>query len=383
MINFVETKAQIEAEMLQQVDNSLDKREGSLIQTAIAPGAWWLEGFLLKMAQWQANGRAETASGEALEWITELRGVTRKPATAAVRQGTFDAPVSPGSTFKTINGADSVIFASGSLISSSGTTYVYEMTCQQTGTIGNDYTGQILPITAIPGLSTATIGTIISPGEDEETDSALRARYNETFMAPAYGGNISEYRQAILALSGVGAVQVYPANFYNGGGTVLCSILDSDFMPASQALVSYVQNEICPPYSGQLTPSPDGFGVAPVGAAVTITSGTSATVNISFDCTFAAGIQDGVGSYRTDIEAAIEEYFQSVRESWGNPTTQQSISYPVNIYLARVTYAILTVPQVVNVSNLTLNGSAADLSLTEDKTVQQVPIVGVVTINGQ
>lgn len=383
MIDFIETKAQIEAEMLQQVDNSLDKREGSLIQTAVAPGAWWLEGFLLKMAQWQANGRAETATGQALEWITELRGVTRKAATAAVRQGTFDAPVAIGKTFKTINGADSVIFTSGALISSSGSTYVYELTCQQTGTIGNEYTGQILPVTAVPGLTTATIGAIITPGEDEETDASLRTRYNETFQAPPYGGNISEYRQAILALSGVGAVQVYPANYYNGGGTVLCSILDSDLQPASPALVSYVQGEICPPYNGQSSPSPAGFGIAPVGAAVTICSGTAETVDISFDCTFASGIQDGVGSYRSDIEAAIEEYFQSVREAWGNPTTAQTISYPVNVYLARVSYAILTVPQVVNVSNLTLNGQAADLILTESKTVQQVPVVGTVTINGQ
>ena len=383
MIDFIETKAQIEAEMLQQVDPALDKREGSLIQTAVAPGAWWLEGFLLKMAQWQANGNPDTAVGQALDWLTELRGVTRKPATAAVRQGTFDAVIPPGSTFKTINGADSVIFSSGSLISSGGGTYVYEMTCQQTGTIGNQYSGQILPITAIVGLTSATIGTIISVGTEEETDDALRARYYATFQAPAYGGNISEYRQAILAINGVGAVQVYPANFYNGGGTVLCSIIDSDFLPASASLVTAVQNEICPPYSGQNTPSPDGFGIAPIGAAVTVASGTSLTVDIEFDCTFAPGVQDGVGSYGDDIKAAIEEYFASIRKSWGDPLAAQTISYPVNVYLARVTYAILTVPQVVNVANLTLNGSAADLTLTEDKTVQQVPVVGTVTINEQ
>ena len=38
------TYAEILQQMLDRVDNSLDKREGSLIQTAIAPGAWYREG---------------------------------------------------------------------------------------------------------------------------------------------------------------------------------------------------------------------------------------------------------------------------------------------------------------------------------------------------
>ena len=37
---------------------------------------------------------------------------------------------------------------------------------------------------------------------------------------------------------------------------------------------------------------------------------------------------------------------------------------------------------VVNVTNVTLNGAAADLRLIESGELQQVPIMGTVTLNG-
>lgn len=41
------------------------------------------------------------------------------------------------------------------------------------GAIGNEYTGPILPITAIPGLTSAQITDILVPGDDTETDSSI------------------------------------------------------------------------------------------------------------------------------------------------------------------------------------------------------------------
>lgn len=369
------TKAAIEQAMLGQVDNDLDKREGSLIQTAIGPVAWFLEGLYMTMNQIQENGSPFDAAGDALDYIVALRGLARKAATAAVREGTFDEPIPAGSQFKTINGEDSVVFTSGTLISNTGESYVYEMTCDTPGTIGNNYTGSILPVTAIAGLTSAYLGTILVEGTEEETDAALRARFFDTFGAQPYGGNIVEYRQAILAITGVGAVQVYPANYYNGGGTVLCSIVGSDFLPASSALVQTVQNAICP-----LT-SNNGFGIAPIGAAVTITTATSLSLNMACTVEFAAGISGGAETYKEAIEEKIEEYIASVREAWGEMTQTHTISYNVSVYASRIIYAILSIPQVVNVSSLTINGSAGDLVLTETSALQQIPVVGTVVIN--
>ena len=382
MIDFSQhTQKNIEAAMLEQVDDSLDKREGSLIQTSIGPVAWWLEGNYLELDNVQKSASPFTAVGDALDNLAAMRGVTRKAATAAVRQGYFNAEVPEGSTFKTINGGDSVVFESGDLISESNGTYTYKLTCTVPGTIGNQYTGAIIPITAIPSLTSASIGNIIIEGAEEETDTALRVRYFNTFGSQPYGGNISEYRQSILAISGVGAVQIYPANSYNGGGTALCSILNDEFMPASSALVNTVQNAICPIPEGDSLPSPNGYGVAPIGASVTITTGTEYTLNIHADIEFQGTIEQGLELYGDEIREQIVNYINSVKQSWGNPLLTHQISYPVTIYSARLIYAILNVPEVVNVTNLTINGQSGDMTLTETSALQQVPVVGEVTLN--
>ena len=366
--------------MLDQVDDTLDKREGSLIQTALGPLAWYLEGLALKLAQVQRAAYAETAEGEDLDLLAATRGLTRRAAVAAVRQGTFNVAIPQGSLFRTV-GDDSVLFASGGLISSSGGAYNYVMTCQTAGTIGNSYSGQLIPVTAIAGLSTATLGTIITEGADQESDAALRVRYVTSFDTAPYGGNISEYRQAILAIPGVGDVQVYPANQYNGGGTCLCSIVDADYGPASSGLVETVQGIICPPEDGETAPSPNGYGIAPIGAAVDIVSATAVTINVSCRIIFASGVEDGLANYGDEIRAAVAEYIHSVAQDWGKALVSNRIIYPVTVYASRIIYAILTVPEVTSVADLTINGASGDLTLTETAALQQIPVLGEVTLN--
>lgn len=375
------TRAEIQRQMLEQVPDTLDKREGSIIQTAIGPVAWFLEGSFLNLGQVQSNAYASTAVGESLDLIVQTRGLTRIQASPAVRQGTFDAPVPSGSTFKTINGADSVIFTSGDEISSSGGTYIYKLTCNTPGEVGNSYTGPILPITVIPGLTTASIGQIVTAGTDEETDDELRARFFQTFEAAVFGGNIAAYRTTILAIGGVGAVQVYPA--WQGGGTVLCSILGSDLKPASPTIIENVQNIICPPEEDGSSPSANGYGMAPIGAAVTITTATELILNITCDIEFASNIQNGVETYQSEIEQKIQDYIDSVNAGWGNALVGQKIEYPVEIYVSRIIYSILQISAVVNVTNLLINGSPNDLILTETAQLQQVAVLGSVVINGE
>ena len=376
------TKA-ILAAMLEQVDPGLDTRQGSIIQTALGPVAWYLEGVYMTLNQIQENSNPQTAVGESLDLITITRGITRNAARAAVRKGTFNVQIPSGSTFKTINGADSLMCGSGDEITgeSSEGNYVYQLTCTTPGSAGNSYTGAILPITAIAGLTSASIGEIITAGTDEETDASLRSRFFASFDVAAFGGNISAYRNAILAIDGVGAVQVYPA--WNGGGTVLCSILGSDLKPAIPATVEEVQGIICPSEDGGSTPSPNGYGMAPIGAAVTITTGTELVLNITCDIQFQNGIQNGPEMYQSQIEERIQDYINEVVAEWGAPIKSQTISYSVVIYISRIIYSILQISEIVNVSNVRINGSGNDLTLTETPTLQQVPVLGEVVINGE
>lgn len=382
MIDFSRyTREAIQKEMLDQVDPSIDTREGSMIQTAIGPAAWYLEGVYMILKQIQDNAYPATAVGDSLDKIVQTRGLTRKQATAAVRKGTFNTAVPSGAEFKTINGADSQIFVVGEKISGSGTEYVYEMQCSDAGISGNNYVGNLLPITVLEGLTSAVIGDIITAGTEEEADDALRSRFYETFNVAAFGGNISSYKNEILSIEGVGAVQIYPA--WKGGGTVLCSILGDDLRPALPATVQKVQSIICPPEVGANTPSADGYGIAPIGAAVTITTGTALTLNITCDIDFVETMLNGVETYQEQIKEKIQEYLDTLCKSWGDPLKAHQITYPVTVYASRIIYAILTIPDVVNVSNVKINGASGDLKLTESAELQQVPVLGTVVINGE
>ena len=375
------TREAIQKEMLDQVDPGMDTREGSMIQTAIGPVAWYLEGVYMILKQIQDNAYPATAVGDSLDKIVQTRGLTRKLATAAVRKGTFNSVVPSGSEFKTINGVDSQVFVTREKLSESGMEYVYAMQCKNAGTSGNNYSGNLIPITPVEGLTSAVLGDIIIAGTEEETDEALRSRFYETFDVAAFGGNISSYKNEILSIEGVGAVQVYPA--WKGGGTVLCSILGDDLRPALPATVQKVQNIICPPEDGGSVPSADGYGIAPIGAAVTITTGTALTLNITCDIDFVETMPNGVEAYKNQIRQKIQEYLDTLCKAWGDAIKSHQITYAVTVYASRIIYSILTIQDVVNVSNVKINGVSGDLKLTETSALQQVPVLGTVVINGE
>ena len=369
MIDFSqETYSNIFQSMLDRIPNTYDKRDTSPIPTALGPVAWALEGFYIVLNQVQQSGFIQTATGQALDYLAAIAGLTRYPASAAVRLGVFNTSVPIGARFSTINGADSINF----VVTSAVSTTQYQLTAETPGSIGNDYTGAILPITAIQGLTSAQITDILIPGDDEETDSDLRARLISALNERPFGGNIASYRADILEIDGVGAVQIYPT--WNGGGTVKCSILGADFAPASSELIENVQNAIDPPPNQGL-----GLGLAPIGAQVTVVAPTEVTVNVSATIMLASGYS--IEQVQPLVESSIDNYLLSVRQSWGNAIGDTNVSYAADVYVSRVTAAIVGTTGVVNATDVQLNGGTEDLILTETGTTQQVPMLGTVTLN--
>jgi uncharacterized phage protein gp47/JayE len=368
-----QTYQNILTQMLDQVPATFDKRDTSPIPTALGPAAYALEGFYISLNQVQLAAYIQTATGQALDYLAVIAGLTRYPASAAVRLGIFDMAVPIGSRYSTINGADSINFqATAATTGETEGDYYYQLTAETPGSIGNEYTGPILPITAIPGLNSAQMTDILVPGDDEESDEDFRARIIEALNDRPFGGNIASYRTYIMAIDGVGAVQVYPT--WNGGGTVKCSVLGADFLPASPTLVENVQNAVDPPPNQGL-----GLGTAPIGAQVTVVAPEELTVNVSATLQLASGY--AIGQVQTPIQQAIENYMLSVRQEWATPVNTTSVEYQANVYVARIVAAIVSVPGVVNATNVQLNGGTADLILTETGATQQVPITGTVTLS--
>ena len=375
MIDFTSQNYQnILKSMLDRVPDSYDKRDTSPIPTALGPAAWALEGFYLSLNQVQQQAFVQTASGQSLDYLAVIAGLTRYPASAAVRLGVFNSDIGIGARFSTINGENSINFISTAVATVSEPAegfYYYQMTAETAGAIGNEYTGSILPISTIPGLTTAELTDILVPGDDTETDEEFRERIIEALNERPFGGNIASYRQYVLGLDGVGAVQVYPT--WNGGGTVKLSVLGADWLPASEELVENVQNAVDPPPNQGL-----GLRMAPIGAQVTVVSPTELTVNVSATLTLQSGYQ--IGQVQQPIEGAIEAYLLTVRQAWDTNTSTTSVVYAADVYLARVTAAIVGVTGVVNATNVQLNGGTVDLTLTENGTTQQVPTLGTVTL---
>lgn len=431
-------------QMLAQIPNTFDKRDTSPIQTALGPAAYALEEFYLNLDYIQKSAYISSAEGEDLDELSVLGGVSRQPASAAVRVGVFNTTIPLGSRFSTINGSDSINFActgsysrslsasvdqsdwsssplggtdgtyvftyndgwtyDGDLVAlssygisftgvpvygdtitvtvSSGTAsaavtpsdsrYTYQLTAETPGTIGNDYSGAILPINVIPNLTSALIADILVLGDDEESDSSLRARLIEALTDRPFGGNISQYRQEVLAIDGVGGVQVYPT--WNGGGTVKLSIVGADYMPASDALVTEVQTLVDPSVN-----QGEGFGIAPIGAVVTVSKPTTVSVNVVATVTLASGYT--LGQVTPLIEEAIGDYLDSVRKGWDTQLGTYTAEYSADVYYARILAAILSVTGVLNVPTLTLNGGTLDLTLTETGATQQIPVEGTVSIS--
>lgn len=360
-------RALLEA-MLDRVPNSLDKREGSMIQTALGAGAYSLEGFYLDLDKVQRGGSIQTAVGEDLDAWSVIANVERYPASPAVRLGVFEPDIVPiGARFSTIDGGDSVNFTVTSKVGPGE----YRLTCETPGVIGSSYTGPILPITSIQGLTLAEITDILVPGDDTETDDALRERIISALRERPFGGNVADYKRVVRAIDGVGDLQVYPT--WDGGGTVKLSIIGADWMPASTQLVETVQTAVDPPPDQGM-----GYGTAPIGAKVTVTAPDVLTVGVTAKLTLRAGY--AVEQMQSLVEEAVGGYLLSIRQDWATPDADRLTNYSCWVYLARVVSAILSVPGVLNTANVSLNGSSEDIQLIETGLVQQVPVLGVVTL---
>ena len=357
---------------LSQVPDDIDTREGSIIYDALSPACYLLAEFYMQLRAILIDVYATTANNEWLDLRVAEQGISRYPSTSAIRKAYFtnisgqSANINLGTRFSTIEENPINYYVSKDL----GGGY-YELTCEEKGTIGNNYIGELLPLDYGINLETATITEIIIPGQDTETDDALRNRYFVRINEKAFGGNIAQYKQEINDIDGVGAVQVYPV--WNGGGTVKCSVIDASYNRITDEFIQKLQETIDP-----VNNSGEGLGIAPIGHKVTITTPVDKVVNITTNVQGSAGVS--ILTIKEEIKKALEEYLLSLRQIWGN--SNEINVYNLSVYIARINATILNIPGVVNVTNTLINGMAEDLVLIQNATTQELPKLGTVIING-
>ena len=369
------------SQALSFVDDSLDKREGSIIYDALAPACYVLAGYYMQLYQVVKNSFAVTATGEWLDQRVKESGITRREATAAVKRADFTddagqaAVVRIGTRWSTVSSTNPITYRVTAQYEQNDAPVAgaYELTCETLGTIGQEYTGPIIPVDFVQGVATATMSTTLIPGRDAETDDELRERYFDEMSAKAFGGNISDYRNKTREIIGVGDLQIYPV--WNGGGTVKLSIVDTTFRAASDEFVQEVQNLIDPVNASGV--QGDGLGIAPIDHKVTVVAPEEVPVNITASIVLQVPYE--VGQVQPAVEQAIEAYMVELRHDWATPN--EFNEYALSVYTSRITAAIVGVPGISNVTNVRLNGTAADITLQQTGQKQQIPVKGTVTLN--
>jgi uncharacterized phage protein gp47/JayE len=99
-------------------------------------------------------------------------------------------------------------------------------------------------VVSLSGVTVVTNPNPTTDGADEESDTALLARYLYRVQHPSSGGNVADYTNWASEVSGVGSVAVLPLD--DGPGTVGIYLLGTDLAPAIQSVVDAVLNYIAP-----------------------------------------------------------------------------------------------------------------------------------------
>lgn len=382
--------------MLDRVPDKFDKREGSVIWDTHSPTAIELQILYLELDTILREAYGDTASREFLILRCKERGIYPYEATKAVLKGVF-VPSTIDVTGQRFNLGD-INYTVAEKI----TDGEYQVECEIAGKIGNQFFGPMIPMEYIKGLQTAELTEILIPGEDEEETEDLRQRYFASFDENAFGGNRADYLEKTNAIPGVGKTKVTrvwnadisPADmipkesveiWYNGvketltedvrywldsvfyaakqkkltiGGTVLLTIVNSEFGIASNDLIQTVQTVIDPEVNAG-----DGYGLAPIGHVVKVESAKAIEISIKTTLTFEPGY--GWGNLQASIEKAIALYLLELRKEWADT------SYLI-VRISQIDNRILNVPGIVDVQNTLINGSRNNLNLGK----YEIPVLG-------
>lgn len=336
------------------------------------------------------NSYGDTAAREFLILLAKDRGLSPEPATKAILQGEF-TPTNIDVTGKRFN-----IGEINYVVTEQITPGTYKVQCETEGVVGNQYLGDMIPMEYIDGLQTASLTSVLIPGEDEEDTEVFRQRYFDSFNEQSFGGNHADYMAKVKSIEGVGSCKVKrvwngdirPADMivstvvknwyesiistvpaavkpwldavYNAakdkkltvGGTVHVVITDSDdYGEASSTLVQYVQQTLDPEETAG-----EGYGLAPIGHVVSVASASPVSIEVKTTVTFEEG--HNWSNTKAAIAEAVDAYFLELRKNWSE--TSQTI-----VRVSQIENRILGVDGVVDVTGTKLNGTASNMTLTE------------------
>lgn len=309
---------------------------------------------------------ADVLDDKAAEW-----GLTRHPAMPAVFNAVFTGTQpNPGDRFFA---EDSEYYFK--VIEEDDTLY---LEAETEGAECNTLSAgtPITPVDDIDGLESAFLGEIASMGADEETDDAFRTRLREKIAGPAENGNRQHYKTWCESVDGVGRARIIP--LFAGENTVRAILYSPEGLPCTQDVVDAVQDYIDPITQNYEFEDADhntyicgdgfGDGVANLGAHFLASSAVATNITVTFSVTLSSGAT--LEECEAAATEAISDYFQTlVMESDENAG--------ITVRISTIGAMISDLTQVIDYSDLELNGSASNITLDIDG----VPVLEEVVVS--
>lgn len=343
-------------EILDNITDSYQKTPGFPMYDITRGIAYGELKLWLKAQEIKDKQDVDNLVGDELDvFISERTGLKRKKAqkaTGAITITVGTGQITEGNLFESNGGVQYEAIQSKYVTTGDEV----KIQCVKTGISGNVAANVInkMPVT-LPGIVNIANPNPVEGGTDIESDESYRARYYTYLRAEATCGNVEHYLQWARSVPGVGAAACFP--LWAGDNTVKVVILNDDMQPPDNDIVRDTQNYIDPDKKGW------GEGAAPVGAYCTVVAAQAININISAKIKKNTGYT--TGDIIAEIQTAITEYLKTIAFK------QNYVSY------GQVGAAIIAIEGVSDYSDLTLNGSTANVNTID---YNNVAVLGEVTI---
>lgn len=390
---------------LANVPNGIDKREGSMVFNGVAPSMAELAQLYIGLDFVFKATYLLTAPREYLIKRASDRNMAPKPASPAVFRAECNIEVPLGTRFS----CEDINFVVTARMEDKDTEDVksHEVTCEKAGGLGNGYTGQLIPVEYVNGLTRAELVELLVPGEDDEETEVFRQRVLDSFQSQAFGGNQADYKEKVLAMPGVATLKVHPVwneglrpstlipgdavtswfeaavgalepavaawltavytaardKLLTVGGTVKLVLLAANNTVPTDTLIDDVQTAVDPTENAG-----EGLGLAPIGHVVQVTGVTPEPVNVMLNLTYAPGWGwDAVQSY---VLATLDTYFAELTGQW---SSSEFLTVRISQIESRILSACPTM--VMDIGGTKINGKEENLVLGPDS----IPVRGAVS----
>lgn len=341
----------IHESMLAELDDSIDKREGSVAHDLLYPSAIESSLAYVELDAVMMLGFADTSEGYWLDLRAGEFGVTRKPSAKAEGSVTLTGPadtIVPVDTLIQTDDEEPIYFLTKDEVILTGGTATVAAEAQEGGAAGNISAGRLTTLAPgdLYGVVTATNSLAFSGGADEESDEELQKRLKERVQKPATSGNANHYLQWAKEVVGVSDAKVYP--LWNGPGTVKVVLLSADKKSPNQTVIDAATTYI--------------ESVRPFGATVTVAGVAEVTISVNATLTLQAG--GNLSAVKAAFEQSLTEYLEKL--AFTDPVVRYS----------QIANLLLDIPDVLDYSGLTVNGGTGNFVISDGK----VAVKGTVSL---